>query len=154
MEKACKSAQFTFRTDYRLFFDTSKERKREDIPSLNQLADILQNFLGQLSYALERSPLRLRCTGRCRPMLAYYKEGGYYIPHIDGNGDGRVLTAVYYLNRQWPEEGGGDLRLYPQIERRQLQDRVDSDEPHITIAPLEDSLAIFQADWMVHEVAF
>lgn len=143
---------YRYRTDRRLFFDTSEERLRPDIPGLNALVETLQLFVEQLGKPLQRSPLRMTLSGRCRPMLACYGHGDFYLPHVDNaNGDGRVLTAVYYLNRDWDPERGGRLRLYPDSERRALCQGVPI-ENCIEIVPHEDSLAIFQADWMVHEV--
>mmetsp|Transcript_136646 Transcript_136646/g.240941 ORF Transcript_136646/g.240941 Transcript_136646/m.240941 type:complete len:632 (+) Transcript_136646:138-2033(+) len=143
---------FTFRGDRRIFFDTSEERLRSDIPGLNHLVETLQILVEQLGKVLERSPLGMRLTGRCRPMLARYGRGDFYLPHVDNaNGDGRVLTAVYYLNREWHAGYGGRLRLYPESERRALSQGV-LQRDCVEIVPSEDSLAIFQADWMVHEV--
>merc|ERR1711972_1299725 len=119
---------WTFRTDRKLFFDT-EERKRPDLPGLNRLAEIVQGLAKQLGRELSNSPVRLHLTGHCKPMVACYYEGGYYVPHVDnGDADGRVLTAVYYLNRNWDEANGGALKLYPQLDRRVLGAGLSADK--------------------------
>mmetsp|Transcript_13074 Transcript_13074/g.29662 ORF Transcript_13074/g.29662 Transcript_13074/m.29662 type:complete len:550 (-) Transcript_13074:154-1803(-) len=148
-----KGDDFSFRTDRKVFFDTSSERLREDIPGLNQLVDTLQGLVSLLGRVLERSPVGLHLQGRCRPMLASYGPHGRYLPHVDnGDGDGRVLTMVYYLNPDWLEMLGGHLRLYPEAERRSVSLGLSDDESMVEMLPMEDSCALFRADRMVHEV--
>merc|ERR1719265_3145949 len=94
------SLDYSYRSDKRIFFDTTETGLRKDIPGLNQLAQTLQLLVEQLGRVLVRSPLRMRITGQCRPMLACYGRNAFYLPHVDNaNGDCRVLTVVYYLNR-------------------------------------------------------
>jgi len=144
--------EFQYRTDSRLFFDTSVERKRSDIPGLNQLVSILTSFMDIFSYELSHSPLQLHLDGCCRPMIACYQPDGHYQHHVDNTlNDGRVLTLVYYLNPDWTDKEAGELRLYPDADRR-LVGRATEGERTVDILPTLDSLAIFRADWMVHEV--
>eukprot|EP00747_Dinoflagellata_sp_TGD_P074438 gnl/TRDRNA2_/TRDRNA2_158316_c1_seq2.p1 gnl/TRDRNA2_/TRDRNA2_158316_c1~~gnl/TRDRNA2_/TRDRNA2_158316_c1_seq2.p1 ORF type:complete len:360 (+),score=40.90 gnl/TRDRNA2_/TRDRNA2_158316_c1_seq2:3-1082(+) len=159
LESEMKGAQqhgvdFIYRMDRKLFFDTSADRKRSDIPGLNQLVGILETFVELLSEWLSRSQLQLHITGRCRPMVARYDSGGFYVPHVDNaNGDGRVLTLCYYLNKNWDgNRDAGNLCLYPHADRRALGYGLDDHEPQVEIAPSLDTLAIFRADWMVHKV--
>ena len=50
-----------------------------------------------------------------RTVLTCYPGGGSrYIRHIDNpNRNGRLLTAIYYLNLEWTEADGGTLRIFP-----------------------------------------
>ena len=45
---------------------------------------------------------------------AVYRPGAHYARHLDRlrHSDARVVSAVFYLNRDWHETDGGALRLY------------------------------------------
>lgn len=80
------------------------------------------------------------CTvnGRTKGMVACYPGGGtQYLRHVDNpNDDGRCITCIYYLNKDWDaKKYGGLLRIYPEGE-----DRVAS------IEPLFDRLLFFWSD--------
>ena len=45
-------------------------------------------------------------------MATRYREGSRYARHLDANlHNGRRLSFVYYLNDQWEERQGGQLRV-------------------------------------------
>ena len=78
-------------------------------------------------------------------MLSVYPGGGArFQAHVDNEGsDLRVLTAVYYLNDDWPDDGGGALRLYrPGGPRSAFLD----------VKPALDKLVIFWSRLVEHEV--
>lgn len=72
---------------------------------------------------------------------AHYPVGAGYARHVDGfrHDDARVLSLVLYLNRDWPADAGGALRLH-------LPDG------HRDIAPQQGTLAIFLSVGVEHEV--
>ncbi|XP_050407055.1 egl nine homolog 1 [Patella vulgata] len=89
----------------------------------------------------------LRCAGklqqynineRTKAMVACYpgKETGY-VRHVDNpNNDGRCVTCIYYLNKDWDvTKHGGMLTIYPEG-----QDQVAN------IEPIFDRLLFFWAD--------
>ncbi|RXM95552.1 Egl nine-like 3 [Acipenser ruthenus] len=50
-------------------------------------------------------------------MVACYPGNGTgYVKHVDNpNADGRCVTCIYYLNKNWDaKENGGILKIYPE----------------------------------------
>nr|XP_053651021.1 egl nine homolog 1-like isoform X3 [Cherax quadricarinatus] len=77
-------------------------------------------------------------TWRTRAMVACYPgQGAHYVKHIDNpNGDGRCITAIYYVNKHWTSQDGGVLRIYPEG----CSDKVAE------IEPLFDRMLFFWSD--------
>ncbi|XP_069699059.1 egl nine homolog 1 [Periplaneta americana] len=78
-------------------------------------------------------------TGRTKAMVACYPgSGSHYVKHVDNpNRDGRCITAIYYLNRDWNvKEHGGLLRIFPEGWRDQVAN----------IEPLFDRILFFWSD--------
>uniref|UniRef100_A0A8D2LAE6 hypoxia-inducible factor-proline dioxygenase n=1 Tax=Varanus komodoensis TaxID=61221 RepID=A0A8D2LAE6_VARKO len=71
-------------------------------------------------------------------MVACYPGNGMgYVRHVDNpHGDGRCVTCIYYLNRQWDSKAhGGNLQIYP--EGRSVVANIE---------PIFDRLLIFWSD--------
>eukprot|EP00927_Polykrikos_kofoidii_P036657 TRINITY_DN30943_c0_g1_i2.p1 TRINITY_DN30943_c0_g1~~TRINITY_DN30943_c0_g1_i2.p1 ORF type:complete len:209 (+),score=45.86 TRINITY_DN30943_c0_g1_i2:248-874(+) len=80
-------------------------------------------------------------------MLAVYPpgEGVGFREHLDNpKGDGRVVTAVYYLNPGWRAEDGGLLRAWT--------DGDTSAGEALEITPEADRLVLFRSERIRHEV--
>ncbi|KAJ7990399.1 hypothetical protein DPEC_G00299900 [Dallia pectoralis] len=77
-------------------------------------------------------------NGRTKAMVACYPgDGTGYVRHVDNpNGDGRCITCIYYLNRNWNAKvHGGVLQIYPEGKKVMAN-----------IEPLFDRLLIFWSD--------
>lgn len=77
-------------------------------------------------------------NGRTKGMVACYPgNGAGYVRHVDNpNGDGRCITCIYYLNKDWDvKKQGGMLQIYP-----------EGKNVVANIEPLFDRLLIFWSD--------
>ncbi|HCP57007.1 MAG: 2OG-Fe(II) oxygenase [Pseudomonadaceae bacterium] len=74
--------------------------------------------------------------------FAFYPAGAFYKKHLDRfrDDDRRTVSVVLYLNEQWQDDFGGELRLYlPDGETRDVR-------------PEAGSLVVFMSADMPHEV--
>ncbi|MEW6645616.1 MAG: 2OG-Fe(II) oxygenase [Pseudomonadota bacterium] len=77
--------------------------------------------------------------------FAVYPPGTFYQKHLDRfrGSEERTLTAVLYLNEDWKEEDGGQLRLY--LDEAGVG-------PHVDVLPESGTLAVFVTEGRWHEV--
>lgn len=73
--------------------------------------------------------------------MTVYPVGAYYKRHLDQfkKDDRRKLSIICYLNEDWKEEHGGQLRLY-------------LPEGSIDVLPVAGRLVCFRSDVLEHEV--
>jgi SM-20-related protein len=73
--------------------------------------------------------------------MTVYPAGSFYKRHLDQfkQDDHRKLSVICYLNNDWKEDEGGQLRMY-------LADRSHD------VLPLAGRLVIFRSDQIEHEV--
>jgi SM-20-related protein len=73
--------------------------------------------------------------------MTVYPAGAYYKRHLDQfkPGDHRKLSVICYLNKDWSEDLGGQLRIY-------LKSGI------VDVLPLAGRLVIFRSDMIEHEV--
>ncbi|MFC5049781.1 2OG-Fe(II) oxygenase [Rubritalea spongiae] len=79
--------------------------------------------------------------------LARYPEGGFYKPHLDQHriSPTRQVTIIAYLNPDWSDNDGGQLRLYTDLQK-------GIRGPSIDFLPHAGSIIIFRSADFWHEV--
>jgi SM-20-related protein len=70
-----------------------------------------------------------------------YPPGAYYKKHVDRfkTSDERMISSSLYLNPDWREQDGGQLRLYDEVG-------------HVDVVPRAGVLVLFRSDTVPHEV--
>jgi SM-20-related protein len=70
-----------------------------------------------------------------------YPIGSYYKRHLDQfkKDDARKLSVILYLNKNWTEENGGQLRIY-------------TNDQYFDVLPIAGRLVCFRSDALEHEV--
>lgn len=78
--------------------------------------------------------------------FAWYASDAFYKPHLDRfrSDDARTVSTVFYLNPDWPAEGGGELEIYATEQPERLVAR---------IPPEDGRFAVFLSDRIWHAVA-
>ena len=73
--------------------------------------------------------------------LAAYPVGSFYTRHFDQfrETNNRIFSAILYLNENWQESDGGQLRVY-------------NETSHEDLAPLFGRFVCFRSDVVEHEV--
>lgn len=112
----------------------------EQCKNIKCLMDVVDHLVGYCDGRLEKT-----IKGRTQAMVACYEGRGVgYKYHIDNaQKDGRCISILYYLNKNWKTKvDGGALRIYP------LKSKVG-----VNIDPIADRLLIFWSDSRTpHEV--
>ena len=91
-------------------------------------------------------------------------DGARYVRHLDtkahlnvgdhgGSASTRIVTAVLYLNPEWRQEHGGQLRVYlPAVSPVTGTTPPGSTGFHWDVAPKGGRLLVFRSDRVEHEV--
>src|SRR5688572_11045665 len=120
----------TIRGDYIRWID-----KNEAPPPAKVYMDRLQGLCEYLNQSLFLSLKDYEIH------FTIYPAGSYYKRHLDQfkKDDHRKLSVICYLNKEWEEQHGGQLRMH-------LSDRA------IDLLPLSGRLVCFRSDQIEHEV--
>jgi SM-20-related protein len=122
--------QETVRGDYIQWLD--KQQSPASVKTYLTRLDELVQFLNQALF------LSLKDI---EAHLTVYPAGSFYKRHLDQfkQDDHRKLSVICYLNNDWKEEHGGQLRMY-------LPDQ------SLDVLPTAGRLVIFRSDQIEHEV--
>lgn len=134
LQKAGISSQKVIQKDVRGDF-VHWIRSEEEINQLNvffQKANMIHEILNRYCF-LSISDKEFH--------FALYPEGTFYERHLDqfNERNNRMISAVLYLNEEWKDGDGGELRIF-------------KNNQEIDIAPVSNRLALFKSDCIEHEV--
>ena len=121
-----------------------KDRRRDKIKWLDEDNGAQSEFLGftnGLKEYLNRS-LYLGLNSY-ESHLAIYEQGDFYEKHLDAfkNSKNRVVTTVYYLNKDFTSDDGGELIVYSEDNKEIAK-----------VTPEANTLVIFMSEKFPHEV--
>jgi len=109
---ASVKAEKSIRSDQITWTDGSSQYT----PNIRGLMNTVDKIVMTANKASNNGALgKYNITSRTKAMVACYPgEGTHYVKHIDNpSKDGRCITAIYYLNKDWdPEKDGGSLKIY------------------------------------------
>lgn len=110
--------------------------KSESVIITNQYLDFINSLKKQLN-----EKLYLGLNG-FEGHYAQYDKGSFYKAHMDNfkGGNKRVVTIITYLNENWQEGDGGELRIYK-----------ESGES-LDIQPIAGGTIVFMSGEILHEV--
>ncbi len=125
-----------------LHFD--KKRRRDKIVWLDEDGESVSKFLTfalDLREYLNRS-LFLGLT-YYEAHFAHYEKGDFYEKHLDTfkNSKNRVVTTVYYLNKEWNQRDGGELFIYNK-ENNLIK----------KVLPKQNTLVVFMSEEFPHAI--
>lgn len=118
------------RGDYTFWLDKNRDAE------LSDLFDVLD----QVKYWINR--MCFLSLSDYEFHLAHYPTGSFYKRHLDqfSERNNRMISLIIYLNKDWKNGDGGELRIYPQGNN-------SSD-----IQPLFNRCILFRSDTLEHEV--
>ncbi|KAK5578301.1 hypothetical protein RB653_003257 [Dictyostelium firmibasis] len=122
------------------------------IPNINYLLDKLDLIKTEFDKVIPNFK-----SIKTQTQLAVYLNGGRYIKHRDSfyssesSTVSRRITMIYYVNKDWKNGDGGELRLYTDNPNNINQKESNQNE-FIDIEPIADRLLIFLSPFLEHEV--
>lgn len=128
-----------------LDFQIDADIRRDRIVWLNRQRPVQADFLNSME-RLRLALNRILFLGlfEFEAHFAHYPPGGFYKCHLDSfrGAANRVISVVFYLNRDWQPGDGGELVLYSEDESCELA----------TVEPRAGSLVMFLSEEIPHEV--
>lgn len=149
------------RNDRVIWVDGSENGCSEINNLIMTFSSVITNS-SRLSFYSDNQLDKVVINRRTKAHVACYPGNGTrYVKHIDNpNGDGRLITSIYYLNKDWnTKREGGLLRMYPtgtnQVANIEpLFDRAlffwsDRRNPHEVLPAYKDRFAV--TVWFIGE---
>jgi len=108
-------------------------------PGISHLMRVLDSIVLTANRRNDGILSKNQISGRTNAMVACYPgAGSHYVTHVDNpNRDGRCITAIYYLNKDWDTTiDGGALKLYSKY----------GEGPVAEVEPIFDRMIFFWSD--------
>merc|ERR1719239_522638 len=108
-------------------------------PGISHLMRVLDSIVLTANRRADGILSKYQISGRTNAMVACYPgAGSHYVTHVDNpNRDGRCITAIYYLNKDWDiTKDGGALKLYSKF----------GEGPVAEVEPIFDRMMFFWSD--------
>jgi len=108
-------------------------------PGISHLMRVLDSIVLTANRRADGILSQYQISGRTNAMVACYPgAGSHYVTHVDNpNRDGRCITAIYYLNKDWDiTKDGGALKLYSKY----------GEGPVAEVEPIFDRMMFFWSD--------
>ena len=118
------------RGDYTFWLEKKRD---EELADLFEVLDEVKFWINRLCF-LSLSDYEFH--------LAHYPKGSFYKKHLDQftERNNRMISMIIYLNKDWKNGDGGELRIYP------------NEKEYLDIQPLYNRCILFRSDTLEHEV--
>lgn len=118
------------RGDYTFWMDKNRDAELSD---LFEVLDQVKFWINRMCF-LSLSDYEFH--------LALYPKGSFYKRHLDqfAGRNNRMISVIIYLNKNWKNGDGGELRIYPE------------ENDSLDIQPLYNRCVLFRSDTLEHEV--
>lgn len=124
----------------------------------DRLYDVIEDLRKALSgnSALDRSSTTAPALDASLSELlyAYYPNGGFYRRHLDAVPQSvsvlRSYSLLLYLNRDWKDGDGGNLRIH--LDSGGDARPEGEEEDYVDVVPEGGTLVLFRSDMVAHEV--
>jgi len=122
--------------------DLHDNSARSRVPALKSLFEEAPRLAAAAGARLPALGLRAGPRHQTLKLQRNGGRGGCFPLHYDNPGapNKRMLTCLLYLNPEWKEGDGGEVRLWPFLRRPR------------DVAPLLDRLLLFRSDRVLHRV--
>ena len=127
-------------------------RRSQTIFDLDEIWDLFERRLVRLLPHIRRElDIDWFDLGPIERQLTVHGDGDHFTFHVDNSGPevaARVVSAVYYFNREPQGFSGGELRLFDTVD---VDGRLEPADTFAEVVPTDNTLVVFPSD-VPHEV--